>query len=151
VPSGTALKSADGSVAIYVPTSGWSANNTSSFPSAVIGTSDATDSEKVLVTERSLPGITLNDYMIGVEAVFSGEVPGNLTWGPISSTTIDGCAALTVQMERTTKKGKVFVYWINAIQGKNAFYCLSAWMPQELVGQNKPVIESIFNSFTLTQ
>ena len=70
----------------------------------------------------------------------------NLVWGPVSSTTIGGNNALTVELH-ATYSGKDLVYWISAIEGQNNYYCVSGWTTTSLAEQNKPGIENIINSF----
>jgi DnaJ-class molecular chaperone len=153
-PSTVLVTSEDKNISIDVP-AGWNTNDMSLSPSgsAIIGVSNNQDYQYLIITRRAksdfAANFNLNDYMADLKKDYDIELI-NPVWGQISSTTIGGCNALSVEVNGTTLHGKAEVYWISAIEGKNNYYCVSGWTPKSKSETNQQIIESVINSFKET-
>jgi hypothetical protein len=147
------VASADKSVSLSVP-SGWNTNDTSLFPTAIIGVANTADGEYVVVTKRAKSEIgassTVNDYMTVVKRVFA-TILANPVWGQTSSVTIGGCKGLAAQVSGTRKSDKSnVVFFVNALAGKNYYYNVCGYTVNNMTDANKANIGKIINSFKET-
>jgi hypothetical protein len=150
-PSGYVLvKSADGNVAIFVP-SGWNTNNTQLYPGSIIGISDDTTKEYLIITEKTKVSVktnsTINDYVSQAKSAFSTAV-NNPVWGQPSDITVGGCKGLALRLTGTRKSnGTDTVYFVNILESKNYYYDVAGYTLTASESANKPTLDAIINSF----
>jgi hypothetical protein len=150
-PAGYVLvKSADGNVTIFVP-SGWNTNNTQLYPGSIVGVSDDTAKEYLIITEKTKTSVkansTIYDYLNQAKSAFSTAVT-NPVWGQPSDITIGGCKGLALRLTGTRKSnGTETVYFVNILESKNYYYDVAGYTLTASENANKPTIDKIINSF----
>jgi hypothetical protein len=146
-PPGTVLlKGGDGYISFYVPSS-WNLNDTTLYHGpAVITASDRASEQYLVVTSRGKTSSqdSLNNYINLVKTAYS-QLLQNMVWGNVSSTTLNGYNALTVEVSGQIANNDN-VYWITAVDAGDLFYCISGYTRSNLADQNKQAIANIIDT-----
>ena len=144
------VTSPDGNVSISIPTD-WNTNDRNMFPGSIIGVSDVSNNEYLIVTAEAKIRLgfnsTVNEYLSQIKTAFTRILPDGV-WENSSSVTISGLKGLSTQITGTNESNNTsttcFIY---ALAGNSYYYNIVGVTDNTLVGTNKATIQKIINSF----
>ncbi len=142
--------SADGSVSLSVPST-WNANDTSIWPTANLGVSNADSHEYVIIIKKPksayAAGLTVDQFIAGAKPVYEALLTSPV-WGQSSPSILGGLDGKEISLNGTSKKsGESLQYWINVVEDSSNFYQVVGYTYAIQVDANQSTIEDILNSF----
>jgi hypothetical protein len=146
-----AVKSIDGIESVSVPT-GWNTDDRTDWSSADITISNVDENEYFVMIKQPK-----SDYPDGytVGSFIDNDVKGVINkllkdsvWSDTAETKINNLDGLKIQLNGTGMLSKIkTVYWITVVEDDDNFYEMFGYTYASNEDANKPVIESITNSF----
>lgn len=148
--TGVLAKSKDERLSLTVPV-GWNTNDTSIWPTAVLGASDDIDFKYVIVIRHAkteyASGVTVDQYIKKMKSSFNLVVTDSV-WTESSNTSINKLKGTSIQLNGNSKAtGINLEYWISVVADDTYFYEIVAYTHTDLVASNQSTLKSIIASF----
>lgn len=146
--SGGEILSDDETVSLTVP-GNWNKADDNLGEAAILGVYNGLKEQYAMVVNESkvdfADGYTLQDYFATIKQNMSGAMT-DAEWTTETSTTVNGCPAIYVEVKGTAENLKI-QYYINFVETANSYNQVIGWTLLSKADKNREVINGVINSF----